>query len=153
MAFYRQALAAKGWKLPDANSGYTMRMKTDKTDVAVTLRPQGGKTEIEVFKRDLALAKQEGIAPEPGKGRLVLGNANNIAVIFSVGNANYSLKAEQGAKDYKQAINQSLAPGPYTIILKAPGQSPQSEKIELAEGSTWGIVALPGGGCLPVQLY
>jgi hypothetical protein len=152
-AFYRQELAAKGWKLPDSNSGGAMRMKNDKTEVAVTLRPQGSKTVVEVFTRDLALAKQEGIAPEPGKGRLVLGNANDVAVVFSIGNVSYSLKAERGAKDYTQTVSQSLAPGTYTVILKAPGQSPQSEKIDLTEGSTWGIIALPRGGCLPVQLY
>ena len=28
-----------------------------------------------------------------------------------------------------------------------------TEKVELAAGTVWGIIALPGGGCLPVQLY
>jgi hypothetical protein len=152
-AFYRQELAAKGWKLPEATAGAVMRMQNDQTEVAVTLRPRGNKTEVEVFSRNIALAKQEGIAPEPGTGRLVLGNASKVAVVFSVVNANYSLKPEQGAKDYTQAVKQSLAPGTYTVTLKAPGQSPRSEKIELTEGSTWGIIALPSGGCLPVQLY
>jgi len=27
-----------------------------------------------------------------------------------------------------------------------------TEKVELAAGTVWGIIALPGGGCLPVQL-
>ena len=89
----------------------------------------------------------------PGKGRLVLGNANNVAVTFTVGATNYSLRAGQGAKDYAQAVNQSLAPGTYNVVIRIPGQPHQTEKIELAEGSTWGIIALPMGGCLPVQLY
>jgi hypothetical protein len=103
--------------------------------------------------RDIALARQEGVLPEPDKGRIVLGNANNVAVTFTIGNANYALRPNQGAKDYKQAVNQSLAPGTYNVIIKIAGRAPQTEKIELAEGATWGIIALPGGDCLPVQLY
>ena len=153
-AFYRQELTAKGWKSPAADStGDTMQFKNDTMDVAIALKPQGSKTAVEVITRDIALAKQEGVFPEPGKGRLVLGNANNVAVVFTIGNANYSLKPGQGGKDYKQALNHSLAPGTYTVIIKIPGQPQETEKIELTEGSTWGIIALPMGGCLPVQLY
>lgn len=152
-AFFQKELIAKGAKLPEANSGETMRLKTDATEIAVTVRGQGNKSNVEMFVRDIALAKQEGILPEPGKGRLVLGNGNNVAVTFSVGNANYSLKPEQGAKDYKQAVIQSLPPGSYTVTLRTAGQSPQTEKIELTEGSVWGVIALPMGGCFPVQLF
>jgi hypothetical protein len=130
-----------------------MRWNNEATEIAVTVRAQGSKTSVEMFVRDMGLAKQDGILPEPGKGRLVLGNGNNIAVVFSVGNNNYSLKPEQGAKDYKQAVNQSLPPGTYNVTLKAPGQPPRSEKIELTEGSVWGVIALPMIGCFPVQLF
>jgi hypothetical protein len=151
--FYRKELTAKGWKWPETGSGETVRFKNESAEAALTLKPQGSKTEVEVFSRDMALAKQEGILPEAGKGRLVFGNAGNGAVTFSVGNTNYSLKPGQGAKDYRQAVNQSLAPGTYTVVIKIAGQAPQSEKIGLADGSAWGIVVLPMGGCLPVQLY
>jgi hypothetical protein len=152
--FYRQELAAKGWTLPAPDSAEgTMRFKNETTELSVALKPQSGKTAIEIVTRDIALARQEGILPEPGKGRLVLGNANNVAVVFTIGMTNYPLQAGQGAKDQKQTLNYSLAPGAYTVVVKVPGQPQQSEKIELAEGATWGIIALPMGGCLPVQLY
>lgn len=153
--FYRQELAAKGWRRPDTAdpASDTLRFKNDTMELAVALKQQRGKTAVEVVTRDTALAKQEGVLPEPGKGRLVLGNANNVAVVFAIGNANYSLKPGQGAKDYKQALNYSVAPGTYTVVIKIPGQPQQTEKIELAEGSTWGIIALPIGGSLPIQLY
>src|SRR5262249_35183082 len=112
-----------------------------------------GKTEIEVIVRNIALAKQEGIVPDPGKARLILGNANNVPVVFSVGSNNYSLNPGQGAIDYKQAINQTLAPGAYTVVIKIPGRGPQTEKIDLTEGSAWGIIILPMGEGFPVRLY
>jgi hypothetical protein len=152
-AFYRQELAAKGWKPAADSASGTMRFRNDTMDVTVDLKEERGKTTVEVLTRDIALARREGILPEPGKGRLVLGNANNVAVNFSVNGANYSLKPGQGAKDYKQALNYSVAPGTYTVILKTPGQRPKTEKIKLTEGSAWGVIAVPGGGYLPVQLY
>ncbi|MEX2138609.1 MAG: hypothetical protein WD894_05070 [Pirellulales bacterium] len=153
-SFYRQELAAKGWKRQDAESADdTMRFKNDKIELSVVLKQERGKTAIEVITRDIALARQEGILPEPGKGRLILGNANNVAVTFSIGTANYTLKPGQGAKDQKQALNYSVAPGAYTVVLKTPGQRPQTEKIKVAEGSAWGLIALPNGGSLPIQLY
>lgn len=152
-AFYRKELTAKGWIMPAGGGGEAMRFKSEAIELSVALKQQGAKTEIEVVTRDTALARREGILPEPGKGRVILGNANNVPVVFTIGNASYSVKAGQGAKDYQQAVKQSLAPGTYTAVMKVQGQSPQSETIELAEGSTWGIIALPRGGCLPVQLY
>jgi hypothetical protein len=153
-AFYRRELAAKGYASAEkAATGDVMQFKNDKLEFSVALKPQGNKTAVEVVTRDIALARKEGILPEPGKGRLVLGNANNVPVVFTIGNANYSLKAEQGAKDYQQAVNQSLAPGTYNVIIKMAGRAQQTEKVELAEGSTWGIIALPMGDCLSVQLY
>jgi len=153
-AFYRQELAAKGYSQPEkAPMGEPMQFQNDKLEFSVALKPQGNKTAVEVVTRDIALARQEGVLPELGKGRLVLGNANKVPVVFSIGNANYSLKAEQGAKDYQQAVNQSLAPGTYNVIIKIAGRAQQTEKVELAEGTTWGIIALPMGDCFMVQLY
>jgi hypothetical protein len=153
-AFYRQELAAKGYAPAEkAPTGEPMQFKNDKLEFSVALKPLGQKTTVEVVTRDIALARQEGLLPEPGKGRIVLGNANNAPVVFSIGNANYSLKAEQGAKDYQQAVNQSLAPGTYNVIIKIAGRAQKTEKVELTEGSTWWIIALPMGDCLSVQLY
>jgi hypothetical protein len=152
--FYRKELAAAGWKPEGAKaSGQPTRFKNDTMDLALSLKAQGGKTAVEIVTRDFVLAKKEGMLPEPGKGRLILGNASSVAVVFSVGKTNHSLKAGQGAEDLKQAVHSSLAPGAYTVIIKPAGQPQQTEKIDLAEGTTWGVIALPTGGCLPLQLY
>lgn len=151
--FYRRELPAQGWKSDDANASGPMRFKNDTLDLVMSLKSQGNKTMVDAVTRDAALAKKEGILPEAGKGRLILGNGGDSAVVFTVGKANHTLKPGQGAKDYKQAVNTSLAPGTYQVGVKPSGQAAQTETIELTEGSAWGIIALPGGGSLAVQLY
>jgi len=153
-AFYRKEMAAKGWKQAESASPTdVIQIKNDKLELSVALKQQRGKTAIEVFVHDIALAKQEGAFPEPGKARLVLANASEAAVVFTIGKTNYPLKPGQGDKDPKQALNYSLAPGKYTVVLNVPGQPQETENVELTEGTTWGVVALPRGGCLSVQLY
>jgi hypothetical protein len=128
-----------------------MQFKTTRWSVGCS--QQRGKTAIDVVTREVALAQREGVLPEPGKSRLVLANAHNVGVLYTIGKTDYPVKPGQGAKDFKQALNYSLAPGTYTVVIKIPGQRQQSEQIELAEGSTWAIIALPTGGYLPMQLY
>ncbi|MDA1053530.1 MAG: hypothetical protein O3C40_24030 [Planctomycetota bacterium] len=153
-SFYRTQLAAKGLK--QAGSGATddaMQFKNDTMELSVALKRQSGETAIEVVTREVALAQREGVLPEPGKGRLVLANAHNVDVAFTIRKTDYRLKAGRGAKDFKQALNYSIPPGVYKVVIKIPGEPQQTERIELTEGSTWGIIALPTGGYLPTQLY
>jgi hypothetical protein len=153
-AFYRQEFVAKGWTQPSAGSSDNLLShQSESLELTVTLRPEGGKTAVEVVTRDVALAKREGIHPEAGKGRLILGNASGAAIVYSIGNQNYPLRPQQGAKEYRQALNYSLAPGTYAVVLRFPGKPPQTERIEVAEGSAWGVIALPTGECLPLRLY
>ena len=153
LAFYRRELPPQGWKSVDGNAGEAMRFKNDTMDLVLTLKAMGERTAVEAVTRDMGQAKKEGVLPDAGKGRLLLGNGSEVSVVFTVGKANHTLKPGQGARDQKQAVNMSLAPGSYTVTIKASGQAAQTEKIELTEGSTWGLIALPMGGVLPVQLY
>ena len=153
-AFYGKELPAKGWTRTDVESAASaMQFKNDKMELSLSWKQERGKTAIEALARNIALAKQEGVFPEPGKGRLVLGNGSDVAVVFTIGTTNYPLKPGQGGKDQKDALNYSLAPGKYTVLLKVPGQPQETEKIEITAGTTWGLIALPGGGCFPVQLF
>jgi len=153
-SFYGKELSATGWKRADTDSaGDAMQFKNATMELSVALKQEGGKTAIKVVTRDAALARQEGVLPEPGKGRLVLGNAHNVGVLYTIGKTDYPLKPGQGAKDFKQALNYSVAPATFTVVIKIPGQQPQSERIELTAGSTWAIIALPTGGYMPMQLY
>lgn len=147
VAFYRQALTDKGWQRPD---DHTAQLKNDTREVLLTLKAAGEKTTIQALTREVALAKQEGILPEAGKARLLLANAHTAAVVFTIGKTDYPLKSEQGSKNPKEALNYSLAPGAYNVTLKTGGQS---VKVDLTPGTAWVVIALPTGGCMPMQLY
>jgi hypothetical protein len=153
-SFYRKELAAKGWKRAGTQAaGDPLQFKNDTMDLSVALKRRSGKTAIQIVTRNFALAKREGLLPESGKGRLVLANGHNVGVIFTIGKTDYSLKAGQGAKNPKQALNYSVAPGNYKVIIKIPGKQPLTERVEITAGSTWGIIVLPTGGYLPMRMY
>lgn len=154
VSFYQTALTDKGWQQVSTNAtGESMEFKNDSMELLISLSEKDGVTAIEVVARDYAAARKEGLLPEPGKGRLILANAHSIDVVYTIGKTNYPVKAGQGADNPKDALNYSLLSGTYKIIVKIPGQSPQTERIKLSPGSTWGIIALPTGGYMPMQMY
>jgi hypothetical protein len=63
------------------------------------------------------------------------------------------MKAGRGGKDIKQALNYAVGPGKYSVVIKVPGQPPKTEQVNITEGSTWAIIALPTGGYLPMRMY
>jgi hypothetical protein len=153
-AFYRQELAREGWKGVDGPAAQdVMQFKKEGMELSVALKPQGGETAIEVVTRDAAAARREGLLPEPGTGRLVMANGHTVGVVFTIGETDYSLAAGQGAEDPKQALNYSVQPGTYVVVVKVPRRQPQTENLEITEGSTWGIIALPTGGYMPMRMY
>lgn len=157
--FYQSTLARQGWKQveikPNAATANDkmLRFRGPQGDLTIRLVPQGTATRIAITKRDESKARQDGVLPESGKGRLILANAHRVGVAFTIGNTDYPLRAGQGSKDFKTALNYSVGPGKYTIIIKIPGQRPKTEVVNISAGSTWAIIALPTGGHLPTQLY
>ncbi len=153
-SFYRKELAKEGWKPAGGDAGEgILRFKNQTMELSVTLKQKGGETAIEVVTRDVAAAKREGLFPEPEMGRLIFANGHTVGVVFTIGETDYNLAAGQGTRDPKQALNYSVPPGTYEVVIKIPGRQPQTEEIELGEGSTWGIVVLPTGGYMAMQMY
>jgi hypothetical protein len=72
--------------------------------------------------------------------------------VYTIGKTDYKLKPSQ-ADDPKTALNYSLNPGLNKITIEIPGQQPQKYELRLTEDTTWGIIALPNGGYLPLQMY
>ena len=84
---------------------------------------------------------------------MILANAHSSTVVYTIGKTDYKLKPGQGADDPKTALNYSVSPGLYKVTIKIPGQQPQEYDLRLSEDTTWGIIALPTGGYLPLQMY
>ena len=86
--------------MKESRSG-ALRFANERKDAAITLTRNGDATGIRLIVRDVALARSEGLLPEPGKGRLVLANAHNVQVVFTIGKTDYKLKPGQGAENPK----------------------------------------------------
>jgi hypothetical protein len=158
-AFYREQLPAKGWKPVDGGTSDSgspegdLKFTNDTLELSASFTREGDQTSIEIVTRDAALARKEGVLPEPGKGRLIMANASDVDVVYTIGKTDYKLAAGRGAKDFKQALNYSIPAATYKVLVKIPGEPERMEAVEVTEGSSWAIVALPSGGYLPIRLY
>lgn len=155
-AFYRQELAAQDWKEQPADAAEakaTMLFQKTGASLTVTLAGEGEHTTIRVVSNNEAKAKQDGMLPEPGKGRLVMANAHDQAVTITIGKKKYPLKAGQGMDDPKKALNYTVAPAKYTLSIKVAGQPAKTETVDITAGTTWGVVVLPTGEAFANLVY
>ena len=88
------------------------------------------------------MVKAAGIDPQPGKGRLILGNAGEKEVSILINGQPYKVAAGKGAKNPKDGVSLHILPGNYNLTIKNPGQPDKSEKMKIAIGETWGVIVL-----------
>lgn len=156
--FYRRELASPNWT---ENKSAAKLEKTSATlsftgpsgGLEVRLKSAGDQTSITLVSRDAQAAKQAGIFPPSGKGRLLIGNVSENAVAISINKKDYNIAAKAGADDPKTGMNWEVAPGKYAVEIKLPGQAVKSETLMIGADEAWGLMILPTGDCLPVQLY
>lgn len=156
--FYRRELASPNWtenkaaaKIDKASA--TLSFSGASGSLTVQLKSTGGQTAITLFSRDAQAAKAAGILPASGKAKLIIGNQTENPVTFAVNQKDYNIGALAGAKDPNTGLNWDVAPGKYVIEIKVPGEANASETLTIGADEAWGVVILPTGGCLPVQLY
>ena len=155
--YYRNTLASQGWRsieAPKPNADeQLLRFRNSVGTMTIHLKSLGSRTELAITKHDDEKAKRDNVMPAPGKGRLIMANAHTVPVVFTIGKSNYSLNAGAGAENLKGARNYSVGPGKYIIHIKIPGQPQKTETIQIAAGTAWGVIAVPTGGYLAMQLY
>lgn len=110
-------------------------------------------TQIQLSSRNDKLAREHGIAPKEGKAKLVLGNANEADVVIVIGAQEHKLAAGLGAKEPADAKKLDIEPGKHRIVVKVPGAEPDTQEIDVKAGTTWGVIAFPGGGAFVAQVY
>jgi hypothetical protein len=156
--FYRRELASPDWT---ENKGAAKIEKTSATlsftgpsgALTVRLKSEGDRTTITLISRDAQAAKAAGVLPAAGKARLIIGNGSEKAAAITVNKRDYNVAAGAGADDPKTGLNWEVPPGKYTVEVKLPGEAAQSETLTIGADEAWGLIILPTGGCLPVQLY
>ena len=156
--FYRQELTSQGWgevevAAGDASENTPLVFKKTGEVMTVAFTRRAERTSLRITLLDDAKAQQDGILPEAGKGRLVMSNSHSRAVVIAIGKNRYTLKANRGAKDPKQALNYTVAPGTYHLEIKVPGKPSRTVKLDVGRDTTWGVSVLPTGEYLANQLY
>lgn len=156
--FYQRDVASAEWvenkaaaKIDKASA--TMSFTAPTGLVIVRLKADGAKTAITLVTRDAAAANAAGVLPATGKARLIIGNTSDDAAVLTINKREYKLAAGAGAEDPKTGLNWDVAPGKYPIEIKLPGKAAQSETLTIGLDEAWGLMILPTGDCLPVQLY
>jgi hypothetical protein len=84
---------------------------------------------------------------------LLIGNASEKAAAVTINKNAYNVAAGAGADDPKTGLNFEIVPGKFIVEIKLPDQAANTETLNIAADETWGIVILPTGDCLPIQLY
>jgi hypothetical protein len=158
VAFYRRELAAAGWKenIRDARiekQAAKLSYSGPKGSLTVQLKGSGKETAITLASRDAAAAKAAGLLPSAGKGRMVIGNGHDKAATVTVNKQDYKVAAGAGAEDPKTGVNWEVAPGKYTVEIKFPGEKVQTETLTVGAEETWGVMILPNGASLAIQVY
>jgi hypothetical protein len=156
--FYQRELAATGWTENKAaakieKTAATLLFTGPSGALMVRLKSEGSQTAIALIARDAQAAKAAGVLPTPGKARLLIGNTAEQAAVITVNQRNYNIAAGAGADDPKTGLNWDVPVGKYTVAIKLPGQAAQSETLTIGVDEAWGLVVLPTGECLPIQLY
>jgi hypothetical protein len=156
--FYQRDVVSADWAENKAaakidKTSATMSFTTPSGIVIVRLKSEGTKTAITLVTRDAEAAKAAGVLPATGKSRLIIGNTSDDAAVLTISKREYKLAAGAGAQDPKTGLNWDVAPGKYPIEVKLPGKGAQSEVLTIGLDEAWGLMILPTGDCLPVQLY
>jgi hypothetical protein len=156
--FYRRELAPPDWTENKAaarieKASATLSFGGSSGGLTVQLKSEGNKTAIALISRDAQGAKAAGVLPAAGKGRLIIGNGSENVASVTVNKKAYNLAAGAGASDPKTGLNWEVAPGKYTVEVKLPGAAGRSETLTIGADEAWGLIILPNGESLPVQLY
>ena len=112
--FYQEELSAQGWEeepstiTPEAT---TLNFRQPGKKLAIALKFEGDNIKIEAALLDEAKAKSMGLLPEPGKGRLVMGNSH-----------------KQASRDFDWQTQLHLAAGQRALTIpKMPSTIPSAQ--------------------------
>jgi len=155
---YRKELPAQKWREVTSAAeveadAATLVFKRPTGTLTVEMTRDGAETRLQVGATNATAAKRDGILPEPGKARLVMGNAYDRDIVITIGKTNYPIKSGRGARDPKTALNYTIGAGRYVLTIQIPGQPAKTETLDITEGTAWGVLALPTGGYMAEQLY
>lgn len=158
LEFYRRELPSRGWKETETAA----KIEPDQAKLAFTgkdgaltlsIERKGKESMVELSVRYAAKAKAAGIAPQPNRAKLMLGNASDKPVVILINNREYKVAAGVGSTDPKSAISIDVDPGTFVVKLKPADSDDEPTELKIGPDETWGVIVFPTGGLFSNQLY
>ena len=165
LGFYRAELIKRGWTEADGAvigpDRAVVAFTTSDGPAQLRLTHQDGRTIADLWRHKPAAANV-GFLPEPGKARLMFGNATKEEAVITINGQSVTLAADTGGdlRDVAEVRRKSpdipemnLAPGKYNVTLKLASGASENRRFEVVADETWSLQAGPDGVALPVHLY
>ena len=162
LGFYRLALSKRGWTENDgavvATDRAVIAFTTSDGPALLRLIRQNDRTIADLLSHKPA-AGDAGIQPEPGRVRLMLGNATDEKAVITINEQTITLAARAGDNLTDDLDGESkspeidLPPGKFKVTLKVASSAAQNREFEVAADEIWGLLVGPEGVPLPLHLY
>ena len=120
--------------------------------LSLVLKQDGDITQIELTTRNEQKARQDGLVPTAGQGLLMFANAGDKEVAITLNQRTIKLPAGIGAQDPANAVKVPVLPGKHLILLGTTDKA-KREEVVVEAGTTWGVIAIPGGEVFVQILY
>lgn len=155
--FYRTQLAESGWEESGAaklsEKAANMSFSRDGEVLAVQLRTTSRSSEFALAAQNANMAKKDGVLPKAGQAKALLGNATEAEIVIMIDDVEYKLPIGVGSENPADAKKIDLKPGKHTIVIKVPGEKPQTEQVDIKPNTTWGFVAFGNEGYFAQRVY
>lgn len=153
LGFYRRELGKRDWKegALTAADRTVVAFASPEGPAVLKLGRKNNETTVELAVRSEAKAKEAGILPKPGQGRIIFGNMVQAEAVITINKQIVKVGAGVGQKK-PDGPSLDLPPGKYKFSAKTAGQPMHNDEVEISAGETWGLLVGPGG-VLPLQVY
>lgn len=163
--FYRIELSKRGWTengsaIVEPNRA-VIAFTTTNGPAQLRLIRQEDRTIADLSLRKPATTNPVSL-PEPGRARLLLGNATHEEAVITINERTMKFAADAGRdltseprtqRKSQDSPEMNLPPGQYKASIKIASGTVQSREFEVAADETWGLLVGPAGVPLPVRLH
>ena len=158
LAFYRRELGKRGW----TESVERTVVQADRAQLAFT-SPDGpamlklgrskDETSVILAQKYPAVAAKADFVPKPGQAKLMLGNVGESEAAVTINKQTIKLAAGAGGLQSPRPPVLELPPGKYRYSMKVAGRPARNDMIEVTADDGWGLIILPSGEALSMQMY
>ncbi|CAN7628597.1 hypothetical protein LJR220_005832 [Bradyrhizobium sp. LjRoot220] len=158
LAFYRSELRKRGWKELAARAV----VQADRVELAFTspdgpallkLGRSNDETSVILAQKYPAVAAKADFVPKPGQAKLMLGNVGESEAAVTINKQTIKLAAGAGGLQSPRPPVLELPPGKYRYSMKVAGRPARNDTIEVTADDGWGLIILPSGEAMSMQMY